>query len=214
MKHSLSSILSRIHLPLTIACVMSLTACVTDPELYTELDPPQEQTRDLHDIDLDGVINERDLCPETPSDAVINNDGCPNLTGRPKVKYRVIHFGFDKSSLSDREYKRVLEMAIFLKKYPTTSLYLIGDTSKVGSDAYNEKLAKRRINTVQTLLVNNGIDASRLKDEIFTVKNHIPTSLLGREKRLVAVLQWPDDYKDYEIEWNIFTESNKNEISQ
>lgn len=201
------------RLSITVSIIIGLTACVTDPQLYSQEDPIQEQTRDLNDIDLDGVINERDLCTETPDDAVINNDGCPNMTGRPKVKYRVIHFGFDKSSLSDKEFKRVIEMADFLKKYPMTTLYLIGDTSNVGSDAYNAKLAQRRINSVHKLLIKNDIDAKRLNNEVYNFQNHIPKNLFGREKRLIAVLQWPDDYKDYEVEWNIYTESNKSEIN-
>lgn len=195
---------------LTLMCIFTLTACVTAPELYSEQDPLQEQTRDLNDIDLDGVINERDLCIETPNDAVINNDGCPNLTGKPKVKFRVVNFAFDKSNLSTYEHKRVIEMATFLMKYPETSLYLIGDTSAEGTDAYNEKLALRRISSVHKVLIKNGVTADRLNDEVFNAKNHIPDSLRGRERRLIAVLKWPDDYKDYEVEWNIYTESENN----
>jgi outer membrane protein OmpA-like peptidoglycan-associated protein len=188
---------------------ITLSACVTDPELYTQQDKPQEQTRDLNDIDLDGVINERDLCAETPNDAVINNDGCPELTGRPKVKYRIIYFGFDKSTLSENENNRTIEIATFLNKYPETSLYLIGDTSEVGSEEYNEKLAMRRIDTVHELLVSNGVESSRLNKEVYAFKNHLPDYLTGRQTRLIAVLQWPADTKDYEVEWTIFSEKNK-----
>jgi len=197
------------RLSMLTLCLISLSGCVTDPELYSNQEPLQEQTRDLNDIDLDGVINERDLCAETPNDAVISNDGCEKLTGRPKVKFREIDFAFDESSLSDFEYKRVVEIAVFLNKYPETELYLIGDTSIEGSDAYNEKLAKRRIATVHALLIKNKVSPKRLMEESFSVTKHIPEKLKGRHTRLIAVLKWPGDYKDYEVEWNIFTESNK-----
>lgn len=186
-----------------------LTACVTNPELYTELEPQPEQSRNLNDIDLDGVINERDLCTATPNDAVINNDGCPELTGRPKVKFRVIYFGFDKDELSDNEQKRTIEIATFLNKYPETSLYLIGDTSDVGTDEYNQQLAMRRIDSVHQLLIEHKVAASRLKKEVYAFKNHLPDYLKGRQTRLIAVLQWPENYKDYQVEWTIFTEKNK-----
>jgi outer membrane protein OmpA-like peptidoglycan-associated protein len=173
-------ILNRVFIALL--CITSIAACVTDPELYSEQSPAIEQTRDLADLDLDGVINERDLCADSPYDAVIDNDGCPTLTGRPKVKYRVIHFGFDKYSLSTREYKRVLEMADFLKKFTETSLYLIGDTSEEGSDSYNQALAQRRINSVLDVLMKQGINSERFKQEIYSFKNHIPDELKGRNR--------------------------------
>lgn len=198
-----------IRLTVILLCIISTFACVTDPELYSEQEPLQQQTRDLNDVDNDGVINERDLCTGSPSDAIIKNDGCHDFNDRPKVKFRVINFGFDKSSLSSYEHKRVIEMATFLKKYPETMLYLIGDTSAVGTEEYNEKLSKRRIKTVHALLIKNGIDEHRLNDETFQATKHIPEKLKGREKRLIAVLKWPDDYKDYEVEWNIFTESKE-----
>jgi outer membrane protein OmpA-like peptidoglycan-associated protein len=204
-------ILNRVFIALL--CITSIAACVTDPELYSEQSPAIEQTRDLADLDLDGVINERDLCADSPYDAVIDNDGCPTLTGRPKVKYRVIHFGFDKYSLSTREYKRVLEMADFLKKFTETSLYLIGDTSEEGSDSYNQALAQRRINSVLDVLMKQGINSERFKQEIYSFKNHIPDELKGRNRRMIAVLQWPDDFKDYEVKWNIFSEINKESLN-
>ncbi|HCM46802.1 MAG TPA: hypothetical protein DIS98_04630 [Colwellia sp.] len=204
-----TNFIQSLRLVMIIVSTIALSACISDPELYSEQDPLQVQTKDLNDIDLDGVINERDLCASTPDDAIIDNNGCPKLTGRPKVKFRIINFGFDKSNLSNYEYDRVLKMANFLHKYPETTLYLIGDTSMEGSDAYNEKLAQRRIKTVHDVLIDNNIDVKRLNDETFNVENHIPESLTGRQKRLIAVLKWPDDYKDYEIEWDIFTESKK-----
>ena len=198
---------------IAVLCIISISSCVTDPELYSEQNPAREQTRDLADIDRDGVINERDLCADSPDDAIIDNDGCPTLTGRPKVKYRVIHFSFDKSSLSAREHKRVLEMAEFLKKYTETSLYLIGDTSEEGSDSYNKALAQRRIDSVLNVLLKEGINSDRFKQEIYSFKNHIPEELKGRNRRMIAVLQWPDDYKDYKIKWNIFSEINKENLN-
>lgn len=210
MRYSIiTNVFVTIRLSILILCFIGLTACVTDPVLYSEQEPLQVQTRDLNDIDSDGVINERDLCAKTPNDAVISNDGCEKLTSRPKIKFREINFAFDKSQLSEIEYQRVLEMAVFLNKYPQTNLYLIGDTNTVGSETYNEKLAHRRIKTVHALLIKNDVSAKRLKEETFSMKNHIPSSLTGRKKRLIAVLQWPDDYKNYEVEWNIFTESKK-----
>ena len=56
------------------------------------------------------------------------------------------------------------------------------------------------------LLGRKGIEKSRLKNESYLEKSHIPASLKGRQTRLIAVLQWPVDYKDYQVEWTIFTD--------
>lgn len=202
-----------IRFMLLITLVTALSACVSQPELYSEADPQMEQTRDLFDLDLDGVINERDLCADTPTDAIINNDGCPTYTNRPKVKYRVINYAFDSSTLSSHEKVRVKEMARFLKKYPLTSLYLVGDTSVEGSEAYNLALAQRRIKSVHKILIAERVNPKQLKSEVYSFKNHMPASLFGRKTRLVAILQWPDDYKDYEIEWDIFTQKREENLT-
>jgi outer membrane protein OmpA-like peptidoglycan-associated protein len=104
-------------------------------------------------------------------------------------------------------------MADFLKKYTETSLYLIGDTSEEGSDSYNQALAQRRINSVLGVLMKQGINSERFKQEIYSFKNHIPDELKGRNRRMIAVLQWPDDFKDYEVKWNIFSEINKESLN-
>ncbi|MFZ3506038.1 OmpA family protein, partial [Vibrio harveyi] len=38
--------------------------------------PNAQQIADLQDDDDDGVINARDLCPDTPATSEIDNDGC------------------------------------------------------------------------------------------------------------------------------------------
>lgn len=193
------------HIVLSLFLLVGLSGCVTAPELYTE----QYQSKDLDDADDDGVINARDLCPETPLDAVINNDGCPNTSDRPKINFRVILFGFDEDFLTEEEERRVVEIAQFLNKYTVPDVYLIGDTSIEGSKSYNDKLAQRRIATVNKILLENNVDEKRLKKEVFSLENHLPEALKGRSTRLIAVLKWPDGYKDYEVEWTIFTEREK-----
>ncbi len=48
---------------------------VEDEYAYIKL-PQINQIADLEDDDNDGVINARDICPDTPDQSEIDNDGC------------------------------------------------------------------------------------------------------------------------------------------
>lgn len=184
---------------LLIATLLTLTACASDPVLYA----PQEQSRDLYDSDVDGVINARDNCVETGLDAVTNNDGCPSETEIPQHEVRVINFGFDQDTLTPQEQVKAIELAEYLRNNPTKQVYLIGDTSIEGSEEYNQKLAQRRIKTVTDILMANGVSASRFETETYQYPIHMPKELAGRKTRLIAVLSVPGS-KSYKKKWPLY----------
>lgn len=184
---------------LLISTLLTLTACASDPVLYA----PQEQSRDLFDSDIDGVINARDNCERTQADAVTNNDGCPTETNIPHADIRVIDFGFDKDTLTPQEQIKVIELAETMKQEPETQLYLIGDTSVEGTEEYNRKLAQRRIKTVTDILLANGVSSSRFETETYEYPIHMPKALAGRDTRLIAVLSIPDSTA-FKKKWQMY----------
>lgn len=188
MKHSL-----------LIALLLTLGACASDPVLYA----PQEQSRDLYDSDVDGVINARDNCVQTQLDAVTNNDGCPSETEIPEHEVKVIDFGFDKDTLTPQEQVKVIELAEYLRVHSTKQVYLIGDTSIEGTEQYNQKLAQRRIKTVTDILKANGVSADRFETETYEYPIHMPKELAGRKTRLIAVLSVPNS-KGFEKKWPLY----------
>lgn len=184
---------------LLIATIIGLSACASDPVLYG----PQEQSRDLYDSDVDGVINARDNCAQTQDQAVTDNDGCPAATNIPHADVRVIDFGFDKDTLTPQEQVKVIELAENMKKNTQTQLYLIGDTSVEGTDEYNRKLAQRRVKTVTDILIANGVNSSRFQTETYEYPIHMPKNLAGRDTRLIAVLSIPDS-TGYQKQWHLY----------
>jgi len=106
------------------------------------------------DDDGDGVLNSRDLCPDTPKGVKVNEDGCWVYTG--------VLFDFDKATLKP-EYKEKLKGAkeVF-DMNPDLEVTVEGHTDSVGTDAYNQKLSERRAAAVVKYLESVGVPAGKL----------------------------------------------------
>ncbi|MCW8335625.1 OmpA family protein [Vibrio paucivorans] len=154
-------------LPLTILLLASNMASAesdTSSDEFEYLETPvAEQIDDLIDDDRDGVINARDLCPETPLKAEIDNDGCATYVKTEQTMQLHILFANDSSNINPAFLSQIRSMAKFLKDYPSTSIELQGYASKVGNHKYNQKLSEKRAQEVQSALINNGISHSRIQ---------------------------------------------------
>ena len=75
------------------------------------------------------------------------------------------YFGFDSSEPQDGSLWAVGFVANYLKQNPDATLNIIGYTDQVGNAGYNEKLSKKRADAVKQLLVEMGVDTSRLVSE-------------------------------------------------
>ena len=75
------------------------------------------------------------------------------------------YFGFDSSEPQDGSLWAVGFVANYLKQNPYAKLNIIGYTDQVGNAGYNEKLSKKRADAVKQLLVEMGVDTSRLVSE-------------------------------------------------
>ncbi|MGY3569684.1 OmpA family protein [Vibrio paucivorans] len=154
-------------LPLTTLLLASNIAFAesdTSSDEFEYLETPvAEQIDDLIDDDRDGVINARDLCPETPLKAEIDNDGCATYVKTEQTMQLHILFANDSSNINPAFLSQIRSMAKFLKDYPSTSIELQGYASKVGNHKYNQKLSEKRAQEVQSALINNGISHSRIQ---------------------------------------------------
>ena len=92
------------------------------------------------------------------------------------------YFGFDSSEPQDGSLWAVGFVANYLKQNPDAKLNIIGYTDQVGNAGYNEKLSKKRADAVKQLLVEMGVDTSRLASEGKGIDKGAKSSSAGARK--------------------------------
>lgn len=111
------------------------------------------------DDDGDGVINERDKCPNTLKGARVDGNGC---VVEQTLTIRDITFETDSARLTANAQRLMENVVSFLRSDPSARISISGHTDSVASDAYNMKLSRNRANEVRDYLIGYGIDGSRL----------------------------------------------------
>ena len=155
----------RIHVALSMALVLTVTAChkngppVTDvkpvPSTPPPPPPPPPPPRD-----------------SGPTTTPVNNGAAIDLafTGRVARMSERIHFDYNESAIRTDDNGRLDAKAALLKQFPALRIRITGHADERGSDQYNIALGKRRADAAKDYLVRVGIDAARIE-----------TSSLGRE---------------------------------
>lgn len=87
----------------------------------------------------------------------------PSLLIKKIIKNVKIYFDYDKANLRD-DAKKILTSAVFtLKRNPESSILITGNCDRRGSEAYNEKLGRRRGEVVKEFMLDNGISEERIR---------------------------------------------------
>ncbi|NOZ60363.1 MAG: OmpA family protein [Calditrichaeota bacterium] len=73
-----------------------------------------------------------------------------------------IHFDTNSDKISSIFNNVIDQIAQLLKKYQREKIEIIGHADSRGTEEYNQKLSLKRASSVKSVLVKNGIDASRL----------------------------------------------------
>jgi len=108
----------------------------------------------LKDSDGDGVVDEKDQCPDTPTGERVDGNGCP--LGKV-IALNGVTFEFNKVRLRP-DAQTILDLATdILKKYPDMEVEVAGHTDNIGSDAYNQKLSEGRATSVRDYFVEKGV---------------------------------------------------------
>ncbi|CAK1721369.1 OmpA-like domain-containing protein [Vibrio crassostreae] len=195
-------------------CLMIVSANVLAETSNEEFEyrtlPDITQIYDLEDDDNDGVINARDLCPDTQIGAEIDNDGCGSYFESSEKKELHILFANNSTEINPVFLGQIRQMAAFLKRYEGTSIELQGYASKVGNAKHNLKLSKERASNVRRALISNGIQPSRVNivghgDSEFSSDNSQINHALNR-KVVASVAGFKGNIKE---EWHIFTKIKK-----
>ncbi len=122
------------------------------------------------DSDGDGVMDDKDKCPNTPKGTVVDADGCT------KVIRLHVKFDFDKSTVKPEFMSEIQKVADFMKQNPGYSVVLEGHTDSKGSDAYNMKLSDQRAKAVAKSLATLGVPGAKVTTEAFGESKPIATN--------------------------------------
>ncbi|WP_245957863.1 OmpA family protein [Marinomonas piezotolerans] len=162
----------------------------------------------LADADKDGVINVRDMCPNTPMGAKVDNNGCSEKSSKLLSLDLKILFSSGKYDVKPQYYGEIKKLADFLKANPTSSVVIEGHTDDVGNANYNLALSQNRADAIANVLVERfGIPRSRVEGIGYGEEKPIATNdtASGRElnRRVVGEVF---ARKTADIErWNIYS---------
>ena len=121
--------------------------------------PVQSASPANPDLDGDGVLNERDKCPNTRSGVVVDIDGCEV---EAVIALEGVHFDFDSATLRPEAMAILDKAADLLQTQERVVVEVAGHTDSVGDEAYNQGLSERRANAAKEYLESKGITATRL----------------------------------------------------
>jgi OOP family OmpA-OmpF porin len=113
-----------------------------------------KQVKKSNDDDKDGILNDKDQCPNTPRGAKVDARGCWVIEG--------IYFDTDKAIIKPVSYKILNEVVAVLRRNPGVNVRVDGHTDFRASEAYNQKLSEARANAVMNYLIDAGIERKRL----------------------------------------------------
>jgi len=71
-------------------------------------------------------------------------------------------YDFDSDAIRPEAATNLQNLASSLKKYPNTTLLVVGHTDALGSTAYNQDLSTRRATSASTYLTTQGVATSRV----------------------------------------------------
>lgn len=121
------------------------------------------------DSDGDGVLDDRDKCPNTPAGVRVDANGCPLDSGKeasvnPVGSWAIkgIRFDYNKWDIKP-EYVGVLdENVTVLEMNPTFTIEIQGHTDSIASEEYNQGLSEKRAESVKGYFVSKGISEGRI----------------------------------------------------
>jgi OOP family OmpA-OmpF porin len=141
------------------------------------------------DSDMDGVIDMKDDCPDTPNGAPVDTKGCPLDTDKdgvldhldqcPKTPMGAkvdsvgcwinqgVYFDYGKSNLNSNAQMILNELADVLMENPDTRVTLYGHTDSTGNTQGNQGLSERRVKTVQRYLISKGVGKNQISGKGF-----------------------------------------------
>ncbi len=87
----------------------------------------------------------------------------PSLIIKKIIKNIKVYFDYNKSTLRE-DAEAILKKAVFtLKNNPEADILITGNCDTRGSETYNEKLGRKRAESVKKFMLDEGIDEARIR---------------------------------------------------
>jgi len=87
----------------------------------------------------------------------------PSLLIKKIIKNVKVYFDYNSAVLRDDARKILLSAVGTLKRSPETSILITGNCDRRGTEAYNDKLGRRRGDSVKKFMVDNGISDEQVR---------------------------------------------------
>lgn len=138
------------------------------------------------DDDKDGVVNRLDQCPNTMADAEVNNVGCMTLVDLK------INFDNDSTEIKEQYTSKIIEFAKVMNSNTKLKATIEAHTDSVGTKAYNQNLSQRRAAATIKALTNLDVEATRLRaigyGELKPVASNKTAEGRAANRRVTAVI--------------------------
>lgn len=119
---------------------------------------------DFVDDDGDGIANEQDKCPTTPSFTAVDETGCTQYQESTNNVEIGIPFSADSSEVRPEYMQEITKLAEFLEQHPNKKVEIQGHASLEGPALYNRKLSEKRAFAVAQILIQQyNIAPNRVK---------------------------------------------------
>ncbi|WOT04303.1 OmpA family protein [Shewanella youngdeokensis] len=118
------------------------------------------------DSDNDGVNDDMDQCPNTPSTHKVDAKGCTVYKEIQESFDIEARFDNDSAAVKEASFGDIKDLANFMTQHPNAEVTIAGHASNTGAADYNMKLSERRATAVADVLINKyGISSSRVSSK-------------------------------------------------
>lgn len=161
--------MKKINFFIIFTAIISLTQNVSFANDYYNQPSTSNSYSNLSEIDgdddEDGVLNSIDMCPATPLDVVVDEDGCPqsiDVTDVINMELRVF-FDNEKSVVKDAYNAEIMKVVSKMNEYPNAIVGIEGHAS--AAETNPDSISFTRASVIKKLLVSYGINPSRIQIE-------------------------------------------------
>jgi len=111
------------------------------------------------DSDGDGVPDDVDKCPDSPTDKPVDADGCTIVS----VVLKNVQFESNSSDLTAGSSESLDKVVNAMNEYDQLRIEIQAHTDNMGEAAYNLSLSEKRANSVRDYLIAKGVAANRME---------------------------------------------------